>query len=62
MAMCGSHWVTTAPPRTVHPRGCPHITDQLGVGKKLNDLFAAANEAMMLSRKEFWDHYSITDI
>ena len=32
------------------------------MSKKLNDLFAAANEAMMLSRKEFWDHYSITDI
>ena len=27
----------------------------LGLEKKLNDLFAAGNEAMRLSRKQFWD-------
>ncbi len=28
---------------------------RLGLEKKLNDLFSAGNEAMQLSRKEFWD-------
>jgi hypothetical protein len=27
----------------------------LGLERKLNDLFAAGNEAMRLSRKQFWD-------
>ncbi|PXX01546.1 hypothetical protein [Mycolicibacterium moriokaense] len=27
----------------------------LGLEKKLNDLFSAGNEAMRLSRKEFWE-------
>lgn len=27
----------------------------LGLEKKLNDLFSAGNEAMRLSRKQFWD-------
>jgi hypothetical protein len=29
--------------------------NNLGLEKKLNDLFSAGNEAMRLSRKEFWD-------
>jgi hypothetical protein len=27
----------------------------LGLEKKLNDLFSTGNEAMRLSRKQFWD-------
>ena len=45
----------------IHEAARTSLTN-LALEKKLNDLFAAANEAMMLSRKEFWDHYSITDI
>ena len=29
--------------------------NNLGLEKKLNDLFAAGNEAMRLSRKQFWE-------
>jgi hypothetical protein len=29
--------------------------NNLGLEKKLNDLFSAGNEAMRLSRKQFWD-------
>ena len=45
----------------IHEAARTSLTN-LALEKKLNDLFAAANEAMMLSRKEFWDHYSITNI
>ncbi len=46
----------------IHEAARTSLTNLALEKKKLNDLFAAANEAMMLSRKEFWDHYSITDI
>ncbi len=34
----------------------------LALEKKLNDLFNAANEAMALSRKEFWEHYGTSEV
>lgn len=33
----------------------------LGLEKKLNDLFQSGNEAMRLSRKEFWDNVGGVD-
>ena len=33
----------------------------LGLEKRLNDLFSAGNEAMWLSRKEFWESVAPTE-
>lgn len=45
----------------VHDAARTSLTN-LALEKKINDLLTVANEAMTLSRKEFWDHYSINDM
>jgi hypothetical protein len=49
---CGFH----AAPVVSSCKSCSMASlNNLGVEKKLNDLFSAGNEAMRLSRRQFWD-------